>query len=157
MLHKTIRDQQWLQIQLSLASYEKLCLQVACTAARVICAGRKAELQETLTAARQEQGPLSQLQHQPKQQNWSDLTSEQIRSQLQLRELETGGLKPALVERITEAAGPEVVLVDPSDPDAVAAAKAAAKAAALQDQSGYAESQPIESASTDATDLSSYK
>ncbi len=157
MLHKTIRDQQWLQIQLSLASYEKLCLQVACTAARVICAGRKAELQETLTAARQEQGPLSQLQHQPKQQNWSDLTSEQIRSQLQLRELEIGGLKPALVERITEAAGPEVVLVDPSDPDAVAAAKAAAKAAALQDQSGYAESQPIESASTDATDLSSYK
>lgn len=149
MLHKTIRDQQWLQIQLSLASYEKLCLQVACTAARVICAGRKAELQETLTAARQEQGPLSQLQHQPKQQNWSDLTSEQIRSQLQLRELEIGGLKPALVERITEAAGPEVVLVDPSDPDAVAAA--------LQDQSGYAESQPIESASTDATDLSSYK
>jgi hypothetical protein len=157
VLHKTIRDQQWLQIQLSLASYEKLCLQVACTAARVICAGRKAELQETLTAARQEQGPLSQLQHQPKQQNWSDLTSEQIRSQLQLRELETGGLKPALVERITEAAGPEVVLVNPSDPDAVAAAKAAAKAAALQDQSGYAESQPIESASTDATDLSSYK
>lgn len=157
MLHKTIRDQQWLQIQLSLASYEKLCLQVACTAARVICAGRKAELQETLTAARQEQGPLSQLQHQPKQQNWSDLTSEQIRSQLQLRELETGGLKPALVERITEAAGPEVVLVNPSDPDAVAAAKAAAKAAALQDHSGYAESQPIESASTDATDLSSYK
>jgi len=157
VLHKTIRDQQWLQIQLSLASYEKLCLQVACTAARVICAGRKAELQETLTAARQEQGPLSQLQHQPKQQNWSDLTSEQIRSQLQLRELEIGGLKPALVERITEAAGPEVVLVDPSDPDAVAAAKAAAKAAALQDQSGYAESQPIESASTDATDLSSYK
>ncbi len=120
---------------------------------KATCAGRKAELQETLAAARQEQGPLSQLQHQPKQQNWSDLTSEQIRSQLQVRELETGGLKPALVERITEAAGPEVVLVDPSDPDAVAAAKAAA----LQDQSGYAERQPIEAASTDATDLSSYK
>ena len=124
---------------------------------KVTCAGRKAELQETLAAARQEQGPLSQLQHQPKQQNWSDLTSEQIRSQLQIQELETSGLKPALVERITQAAGPEVVLVDPSDPDAVAAAKAAAQAASLQDQSGYAESQPIGSASTDATDLSSYK
>lgn len=120
---------------------------------KATCAGRKAELQETLAAARQEQGPLSQMQHQPKQQNWSDLTSEQIRSQLQIRELETSGLKPALVERITQAAGPEVVLVDPSDPDAVAAAQAAA----LQDQSGYAESQPIGSASTDATDLSSYK
>lgn len=120
---------------------------------RVSCAGRKAELQETLAAARQEQGPLSQLQHQPKQQKWADLTSEQIRSQLQLRELETGGLKPSLVERITQAAGPEVVLVDPSDPDAVAAAKAAAS----QDPSGYAESQPIQPASTSATDLSSYK
>ena len=124
---------------------------------KVTCAGRKAELQETLAAARQEQGPLSQLQHQPKQQNWSDLTSEHIRSQLQIRELEISGLKPALLERITQAAGPEVVLVDSSDPDAVAAAKAAAKASAVQDQSGYAESQPIGSASTDATDLSSYK
>ncbi|DBA99100.1 TPA: hypothetical protein ACH3X1_014234 [Trebouxia sp. C0004] len=119
--------------------------------------GRKAELQETLAAARQDEGPLSQLQQQPKQHNWSDLTSEQIRSQLQLRELATSGLKSALLERITEAAGPEVVLVDPSDPDAVAAAKAAAKAAALQDQSGYAESPPIESPLTNATDLSSYK
>ena len=135
-----------------LRSYDYKCI-TCMHSSKVPCAGRKAELQETLAAARQEQGPLSQLQHQPNQQNWSDLTSEQIRSQLQLRELETSGLKPALVERITQAAGPEVVLVDPSDPDAVAAAKAAAS----QDPLGYAGSHPIQSASTDAADLSSYK
>ena len=142
-------------------------------------AGRKAELQEALIKAREEQGPLAQLQQQPKQQTWSDLTSDQIRTQLQLRDLPTVGLKPALIDRITQAAGPEVALLDPSDSAAIAAAKAAglqdqpassesASVAADQEQDGMGtqlpaaasatDSQPdAEQVSADATDLSAYK
>lgn len=66
-----------------------------------------------LQQAQQQEAQLGQDQGQQTGQKekpgWRSLTSERLRTQLRFRGLTIGGLKPALVQRITDAAGPDVV------------------------------------------------
>ncbi len=149
----------------------QLCQHSAAHSVALDDAGKKTELQQRLAQARQEQGSLSQWQMQaPPPPSWADFTADEIRKQLQLRGLISTGLKPALLERITEAAGPHVELLEYS-PDAVAAAKQQQSdpAETVTEDASEAdadvglpplaiEGQPaVEQMPTDATDLSSYK
>ena len=63
-------------------------------------AGRKAELQERLRQAREEQGELAQLQTQEKSQY--DITYEELRNHCKLRNLQSSGRKQVFVDGLTE-------------------------------------------------------
>ena len=142
-------------------------------------------MQERLAQAREEQGDLEQWEQtrKPDKQTWSELTADQIRRQLQLRGVDMPPnmkkvKKPALVELITQVAGPEVVVLNPDDVVAPAAlphhpevlgltdaevehAGSLAPAAAPGEQGmpeyGMAEQGTAEQMPSDVTDLSSYK
>ena len=101
--------------------------------------------------AGQDSQPVEASGHNSSKSGWASLTAERLRTQLRHRGLPTGGLKPALIQRIFDAVGPEVIeltepMHSPVDYSTVGASDADTGADAAP-----------EASSSDVGDLSSYK
>lgn len=80
-----------------------------------------------------------------KKPGWAGLTADRLRNQLRIRGLPTNGLKTALVARIIEAAGPQVIEITESE--------------GLTDASveGASDADTLKASTSAVTDLSSYR
>lgn len=101
--------------------------------------------------AGQDSQPVEAGGHGSSKSGWASLTAERLRTQLRHRGLRTGGLKPALIQRIIDAVGPEVIELTEPMPSPVDYTTVGAS-----DADTGADAAP-EASSSDVGDLSSYK